>query len=38
LPRTNRYRPYERTDSGTGIRPTGHRTYFMQIPRGDRAN
>lgn len=28
------YIPYEPPPS-PGIRPTGHRTYFMNIPRGD---
>lgn len=31
---TRGYIPYE-PPAGHGIRPTGHRTYFMNIPRGD---
>lgn len=27
-------RPYERPQASVGIRPTGHKTYFMNVPIG----
>jgi hypothetical protein len=37
-PRTSQSTPYEKPNQGPGIRPTGHKTYFMNVPQGNTTN